>query len=368
MPAVFEQIKKSIRKIVGGELKISSPDAAAIYSLERLGISATCHRQWPTYSAFREGWDRLSGVCSHASTFSSRIWQQDGVGPTLRPESLRLITATKGEQLIAVLPMEITPTGFLESTGHAISDYLDPLIDPAFAREAWAAIIALLEDLWDRELKAITLHNIRHDSPCREILPNVSAAHGLTCDQTVVNNAARIKLPATWETYLESLDSHERKELRRKIRKAEEQAQARLTVMDGSNWDESRLQTALNLVEAAEAVKGEWFAMNVRPMLVKNAGTLAKEGRLRLQTLMLGETPAAALFEFPSARGPLLYNSGYDPARKQWSPGAVMFGLALKGAIESGAMYFDLLRGREEYKYRLGAKDDPLFRISIHRP
>jgi len=116
------------------------------------------------------------------------------------------------------------------------------------------------------------------------------------------------------------------------------------------------------------ATKGEWFAMNVRPMLVQIASTLAREGRLRLLMLMLGETPAAALLEFPSARGPLLYNSGYDPNQRQWSPGAVMFGLALKEAIENKAQVFDLLRGREEYKYRLGAVDDPLFRISIHRP
>jgi CelD/BcsL family acetyltransferase involved in cellulose biosynthesis len=214
----------------------------------------------------------------------------------------------------------------------------------------------------------VTFHNVRHDSPCRELLPNAAAAHGLTCDQTIVNNAARIKLPPTWDNYLESLDSHERKELRRKIRKAEEQAQGKLVVMDGQNWDESRLNTALDLVQAADATKGEWFAMNVRPMLIRIAPTLAREGRLRLLTLMLGESPAAALFEFPSPRGPLLYNSGYDPSQRQWSPGAVMFGLALKQAIENHAAVFDLLRGREEYKYRLGAVDDQLFRISIHRP
>ena len=364
----FAQIKQKLRGVFGGELKISAAAGPAVHTIQHLGLHASCHRQWPTHAAFRDGWDRLSKVCSQATTFSSRPWQQDGIGQTLRPGALRLITITRGEELLGVLPMEFTPTGFLESTGHATSDYLDPLLDPALEPQAWAAIFTLLDSLWDHELKAVTLHNVRHDAPCREMLPNAAAAHGLTCDQTIVNNAARIKLPATWEVYLESLDSHERKELRRKIRKAEEQAQARLVVLDGFNWDESRLNSALNLVEAADATKGEWFAMNVRPMLVRIASTLAREGRLRLLTLMLGETPAAALFEFPSARGPLLYNSGYDPNQRQWSPGAVMFGLALKDAIENKAEVFDLLRGREEYKYRLGAVDDALFRISIHRP
>src|ERR1051325_5119299 len=99
MPAVFEQIKKSIRKIVGGELKISAADGPAVHTVQHLGFQASCHREWPTHSAFSEGWDRLSGLCSHASTFSSRTWQQDGIGATLRPGALRLITVTRGEEL-----------------------------------------------------------------------------------------------------------------------------------------------------------------------------------------------------------------------------------------------------------------------------
>src|SRR5438105_4951283 len=131
MPAVFEQLKNSIRKIVGGELKISAAAGPAVHSVHHLDLQASCHREWPTHSAFAEGWDRLSAICSHASTFSSRIWQQNGISPTLRPGALRLITVTRGEELLAILPMEFTPTGFLESTGHSASDYLDPLIDPA---------------------------------------------------------------------------------------------------------------------------------------------------------------------------------------------------------------------------------------------
>jgi CelD/BcsL family acetyltransferase involved in cellulose biosynthesis len=368
MPAVFEQIKKSIRRIVGGELKISAPDGPAVVSAERLGVRAKCHREWPIDPSFRDGWNRLCELSPHATTFSSPTWQWDGIGPASRPGALRLITAYRGDELVAVLPIEVTPTGFLESTGHAVSDYLDPLINPQFEPQVWPAIIALIDELWDRELKAMTLHNVRQDSPCRAVLPDVCAAHGLTCDQTVVSNGAKIKLPPTWDLYLESLDSHERKELRRKIKKAQEQASGRLIAMDGSSWDELKLAKALELIEMADAEKGEWLHIHVRPMLTRIAETLAREGRLRLLLLMLGETPAAALFEFPSPRGPLLYNSGYDPSQRQWSPGAVMFGLALKDAIDHQAPFFDLLRGREEYKYRLGAKDDSLFRISIHRP
>ena len=172
----FAQIKQTLRGIFGGELKISAPEGPAIHTVQRVGMAATCHRQWPTHTAFREGWDRLSQICPHATTFTSRVWQQDGLGATLRPSALRLITVTRGEELLAILPMEVTPTGFLESIGHAVSDYLDPLVDPSCEGQVWAAVMALIDDLWDRELKAVTFHNLRHDSACREILPRHSAA------------------------------------------------------------------------------------------------------------------------------------------------------------------------------------------------
>jgi CelD/BcsL family acetyltransferase involved in cellulose biosynthesis len=368
MSPLLRQLKTGIKGLFGGELRISAPSGPAIHVVERMGIRAECHRQWPNDLRFRDAWDELSKLSSSGTTFTSSTWQHDAVGPTLRDGALRLIAAWRGDLLVAVLPMEVTPTGFLENTGHAVSDYLDPLVNPSFEGEVWGAVIALVAGLWDRELKAMTFHNVRNDAQCRQILPNASAGSGLTCDQVVVSQAARIKLPPTWDAYLESLDSHERKELRRKIRKAEEQAGAKLVVMDGENWDESQLMRSLDLIEAADATKGEWLNIHVRPLMIRVGAQLAKEARMRLLMLMLGETPAAALFEFPSLRGPLLYNSGYDPSQRQWSPGAVMFGLALKHAIESGAPTLDLLRGTEPYKYKMGAKDDSLFRISIHRP
>src|SRR5438045_1712461 len=82
---------------------------------------------------------------------------------------------------------------------------------PQHESQIWPAIIGLIDDLWDRELKAMTLHNVRHDSPCRTILPDIAASHCLTCDQTIISNSAKIKLPPTWDQYLESLDGHERK-------------------------------------------------------------------------------------------------------------------------------------------------------------
>ncbi len=192
MPALLRQLKTTLKSLFAGEAKLSAANGPQVHALERSGIRAECHRAWPTDGKFREGWDRLCQISPHATTFSSPTWQQNAIGPTLPQGSLRLITARRADELVALLPMELTPTGFLESTGHAVSDYLDPLVDPQHERETWPAIIALIAELWDRELKAMTLHNVRHDSPCRVILPEIADAHGLTGDQTIISNSTKI--------------------------------------------------------------------------------------------------------------------------------------------------------------------------------
>jgi CelD/BcsL family acetyltransferase involved in cellulose biosynthesis len=261
--------------------------------------------------------------------------------------------------------MELVPSGFLETAGLAVSDYLDPLAaeEPA----VWSAILQLLAHLWDRPLKAVTLHNVRAESAARTILPAIAPGLGFVVEEAPLDAAARIELPATWEAYLGALDAHERKELRRKIRKAQEQGGATLFICDETNFKAEHLTTSLDLIEAADESKREWFGANVRPLLERTGEQLIREGRLRLLMLWLSDRPGACILDFPSCSGPMLYNSGFEPALREFSPGVVTFGLAIKDAIERKCATFDMLRGQHAYKYKLGAKDYLLQRLSLHR-
>ena len=63
----------------------------------------------------------------------------------------------------------------------------------------------------------------------------------------------------------------------------------------------------------------------------------------------------------------LLYNSGYDPDYSKLSVGLLLKALCLKEAIEDGKEYLDFLRGKEPYKYDLGAKDVQLYQVILRR-
>ena len=368
MPTL-KRIKGALRQLLASEPKLSNPHGPPV-SVEAGGVTARCDRAFPPEPSFRAAWDSLHGRTAGATTFTSATWQIDGVGPTLPANTLRLITAWNGPALAAVLPLEYRPSGFIESAGLAVSDYLDPLFDDSMAEPAWRAILRLLREEWDSDLKAITLHNVRDASHARALLPRIASEEGFACENALIDSSAVLQLPPRWEEYLASLDGHERKELRRKIRKAQEQGGATLNVIDASrDLSQASLDwvtTALNLIEAADPSKKEWFGLNVRPLITRIGERLLSEGRMRLLILMCQARPAACLIEFPSSAGPLLYNSGFDPAFKHLSAGAVTFGLAIQNAIENHHQVFDMLRGQHGYKYQLGAKDQPLYRLSLH--
>lgn len=354
------RIRHTLRKLRGGSTPFL-PDPVEID-----GLLARCHASFPADADLAAAWERLWHASPAATTFTSPTWQHRGIAPTLPPDSLRLLTVQRGPDLLAVLPLQRTASGFLESTGYAVSDYLDPLLSADDEQATTYALLTLLRRLWTRDLKAVTLHNIRPESSFRHAAEPLACECGWRCEQTITSNSACICLPDSWERYLQSLDPHERKELRRKMRKAQDQAGAHLRVFDEHLPDESQLPGALDLIEAADPSKRQWLQANVRPLLLRIGPQLMREGRLRLLMLFLHDRPAACLMEFPSWRGPMLFNSGFDPAFRHLSPGAVTFGLAIRRAIEQRHAVFDMLRGQEAYKYRLGAVDHPLYRLSLH--
>ena len=94
---------------------------------------------------------------------------------------------------------------------------------------------------------------------------------------------------------------------------------------------------------------------------------MQEAGRLRLFLLEIDGDPAAAVLAFDYDGKRLLYNSGYRLKYGDLAAGLMLKALCVKDAIAQGLAYFDLLRGAEPYKYRLGAADSRLFRIRATR-
>jgi CelD/BcsL family acetyltransferase involved in cellulose biosynthesis len=92
---------------------------------------------------------------------------------------------------------------------------------------------------------------------------------------------------------------------------------------------------------------------------------MAAAGYLRLGILEMDSEPVAAVICFDYNESVYLYNSGYDIRYRDLSAGLITKVFSLKESIERGRKRYDFLKGAEDYKYRLGGAEIPIYSCRI---
>ncbi len=323
------------------------------------------YRHWPSCERLIRDWDSLSMRVPGATAFQSPHWQgaitrfADSLG------TLRLVTVHQGERLLAVVPLQWSGRGHWHTPGRLTTDYLHPLIDPENASGTWRAILEAVRQFAGRSLRSISFDLIADDASCRQQLADLPASTGFKVVDETVSAVTTVPLALTWDGYLASLDSHHRKELRRKIRKAERWGGAQLVSSDSHLSMEHALRDVFHLMESSGGGKGRKAKWLFRPHFKLAAPALIESGRLIVHQLFLQHKLAACVIALPTATHQILWCGAMDHDLTEWSPGIVLFGMIFRQAIANGQSKIDLLRGQYPYKYALGAQDMPMHRITL---
>jgi len=292
-------------------------------------------------------------------------WRHLGEGELL------LLTARADTALVGVAPLfavERAGAGsLLRVVGcEEVSDYLDWIAAPGQEEAVLEALLAFLASPMAPPWTTLVLCNVHHDSPTLRLLPAQAAARGWPVATEVQEVCPVVTLPATWEEYLAALDSKDRHELRRKLRRAE--------AAEGLHWylvgPEDDLDTAaedfLTLMARSSPAKAAFLTPPMRAFFHELTRVAAANGWLQLAFLELDGRPLAAYFNFVYNNRVLVYNSGLDwQADPGLGAGIVLTAFLIRHAIEEGRQAYDFLRGREAYKYRFGGQDVPVHRITI---
>ena len=98
--------------------------------------------------------------------------------------------------------------------------------------------------------------------------------------------------------------------------------------------------------------------------IVKAAHTA---GWLQLAFIEVNGQKAAGYLNFDYMNHIWVYNSGLDFKYGELSPGWVLLGYLLEWANEHQRKYFDFMRGDEQYKYRFGAVDRQVMRVTLRK-
>lgn len=322
-------------------------------------------------------WADLHRRSRTATLYNTAQWAQVWWRHFGKPGSLRLfLVRDEDDAPIGLAPMALTTDEEGEPVlrylgGVDVSDYLDALAVAGREQEVAAGLLAGWADVPCTGARRVDLRAVPHVSPLREAFSRLAPGAGFKVQVERDDVCPVITLPETWEAYLAQLDGKQRRELRRKVRKAgHEVLVSWYQVRNGppSGLDEA-METFFDLHARSDPTKAAFMTPRMRAFFRDVAQIAAQEGWLALSVLLVNGQPAASYLTFDYDNQILLYNSGHDPTLvPEMSPGWVLLAYGIEHAISLGRRRFDFLRGDEEYKFRFGGQAEPVWRLQLECP
>ncbi len=234
-------------------------------------------------------------------------------------------------------------------------DYRDLVILPGREEEIFRKLAVLAKE---NDWGYIELNSIAESSSTVRFFPMAMESLGFRVTREVEETVINLSLPPAWEKFLEGLSAKDRHELRRKIRRIEREGSCeRVRVTDLSSI-EDKMGIFLDLHRKSRHDKSEFMSPPMESYFRDLAKGLLIEGWLDLSFLRFQGKEVAAFFSFDFEGTKYVYNSGYDPYFSWYSPGIVLSAYCIQDAIEKGMKSLNFLRGREDYKYHLGGREE----------
>lgn len=258
-----------------------------------------------------------------------------------QPEKL-LIIAKDG----LIFPLAIRNNVAHFTGGEEIADYLDAIGDNAQKAHTWQYVLPLLKE---QGAESLVLRNIPGTSGTLTFFKHQNS------EITEEDTTPTIPLARSWEAYLSSLGRKERHELRRKIRRFEEQ-HGTLSLTQAHPID---IDLLLRLMK--EDPNKKQFLTSEMELFFRGLPGVAADQLLQF-VLYKEDKHIATTLVFRVDQSLLLYNSGYDHAFE--GSGLYLKIKLIEWAIANNITSVNFLQGSERYKYDLGAVDAPVYKIT----
>ena len=299
-------------------------------------------------------------------------WQTLGGGEWSYGELYVAVGRQQNGQLAGIAPLFFTENRegepalmFLGST--EISDYLDVIASPQFLSPFLGALLEFLDNQHDIAWRVLDWYNILESSPTLPALKSMTEGCSWKYVQQTLQHCPYIPLAGDWDAYLTGIDKKQRHEIRRKMRRAEANANPLRWYLadDPANLD-FEIEAFFDLM-AQDAEKARFLTDQMRSQLRATLYAAAQSGWLQLAFIEVDGQKAAGYLNFDYAGRIWVYNSGLNFEYRELSPGWVLLAHLLRWANENQRTAFDFMRGDEDYKYRFGAVDRFIVRAQIRR-
>ena len=320
-------------------------------------------------------WNPLLQRSRANTVFLTWEWQRSWWDCFGEEAQLCIVAVRDGSELVGLAPLHSLPSRegqrALQFVGGVdVSDYLDVVVigdsrEAAVYSALWRFLTEDHSHAWD----VLDLHNIRASSPTLARLPALAETSGeieVTLD--IEDACPVITLPSTWDDYLWLLKKKQRHEVRRKIRKAQQEASVRWYFVGDATSLDGDVQDFISLHRKSGVDKKAFMDERMQRFFHAIARATLRRGWLRLAFLVVNDVKAASMLCFDYEDAFLVYNSGYDPdLYRSLSTGIVLLAYCIRDAIEKGRKVFDFLRGEEDYKYRFGGLRTEIHNLRVSR-
>ncbi len=248
-----------------------------------------------------------------------------------------------------------------------ISDYLDVIATP---EDLPAFLEAMLSYLANEQIPGghlLDFYNILESSPTIAAMQAVAEKLNWTASLQPLQHCPYIPLPGDWEKYLCGIDKKQRHEIRRKLRRAEEHYLPLNWYMLESKDDLDQQTDEFLKLMAHDPDKAKFLTPEMRKQMHAIVQAAHDAGWLQLSFIEVNGEKVAAYLNFDYMNHIWVYNSGLDFRYGELSPGWVLLAHLLEWANEHQRLSFDFMRGDEQYKYRFGAIDRRVMRLTVQK-
>jgi len=281
-----------------------------------------------------------------------------------------LTALADGEKIHAAAPLMYSAYnlfGFrlkrVDFIGSPESDYQSFLLTEKGAEHVSVMVDHVCDIVPDWNL--IDLWDIPGDSETASALKNTSTKSA-KFEHRVTDTSPAIRLPANSTDFLESIDSHFRKNLRWRERRLKRDFAVDFKVVADPGAVNDAMRIFIDLHQRRRASKkppGIFSDQRMIDFHSRVASSFAERGWLLLAFLMLNNSPAAAYYNFRYANKLYSYQSGFDPEYTRYGVGSVLDMYLIDYCIRNGVREYDFCRGDEPYKaqWRTVSRDNLQF-------
>ena len=317
------------------------------------------------FTLLRPHWNELLHASAADNPFLTWEWLHAWWTQLGEQRGLHLVVIRSDEQIVAIAPFHLVagPLAWFSrleflGTGYAGSDYLDVITRRGYETAAASALATYLASA----RLALHLQHVRPDATVAMVARQLQQA-GWTCAVASDGTCPVVPLDGhTWDSYLATLGSSHRANVRRRLRALEQQFDVRFERAGTESERRELLQQLATFHSRRWSDRGgstAFLTPAVRAFQDEATRRAFAHGVLRLYALRLDGELAAVMYGFSRGGRFYFYQHGFDDRFKDHSVGLVLMGLTIRAALEEGAREFDMLWGVEPYKF-LWARDSRL--------